>query len=454
VNDAALREGVVPKSAIQRPCGDGAIQCWREWRIACRKLATSGQKYRIVTILGCMNAAPDTHPEGRPIDHIAATRHDPTDPGSYPRRVLLLVTGLSPQIVTETIYALTQRTAGRFVPTEVRVLTTREGRERARLTLLSDDPGWFHRLRRDYQLPAIQFAPADIEIVGGDLDDIRTEQDNERAADAITRVVREFTRDPDLALHVSMAGGRKTMGFYAGYALSIFGRPQDRLSHVLVSSPFEGLPGFFYPTRESMVIYTGGERARPVDAREAEVTLAEIPFVSLRHGLPSALLAGDASFMDTVQAAREALGPPRLVIDLRHSRVMAGERTLQLQRGELALLALFARRALAGEPPLAAPTAGVPDPDWARAYLAELRSGGDDMTDLDKTERTLRKGMDGDYFSQKLSRLRSSLKRELGPASARPYLIDDGGRRPRRYRLTLPPESIAFASLAAMEEPA
>ncbi len=385
---------------------------------------------------------------------MATTRRDPTDPGSYPRRVLLLVTGLSPQIVTETIYALTQRARGRFVPTEVRVLTTREGRDSARLTLLSDDLGWFHRLRRDYQLPEIQFTPTDIEVVGGDLDDIRTEQDNERAADAITRVVREFTRDPDLALHVSMAGGRKTMGFYAGYALSIFGRPQDRLSHVLVSSPFEGLAGFFYPTRDSMVIYTRGDRARPVDAREAEVTLAEIPFVSLRHGLPSALLVGDASFMDTVLVAREALGPPRLVIDLRHSRVRAGERTFKIPRGELALLAVFARRALADAPPLAAPTAGAPDPDWARAYLAELRSGGDDMTDLDQTERTLRKGMDGDYFSQKLSKLRSSLKRGLGPASAGPYLIDDGGTRPRRYRLALAPESIAFESLADMEKSA
>ena len=29
------------------------------------------------------------------------------------------------------------------------------------------------------------------------------------------------------------------MGFYLGYALSLYGRTQDRLSHVLVSSPYE-----------------------------------------------------------------------------------------------------------------------------------------------------------------------------------------------------------------------
>jgi CRISPR-associated protein (TIGR02584 family) len=30
-----------------------------------------------------------------------------------------------------------------------------------------------------------------------------------------------------------MPGERKTMGFYVGYALSLFGRAQDRLSHVI-----------------------------------------------------------------------------------------------------------------------------------------------------------------------------------------------------------------------------
>ena len=32
-------------------------------------------------------------------------------------------------------------------------------------------------------------------------------------------------------MHVSIAGGRKTRGFLAGYTLSLLGRPQDRLSH-------------------------------------------------------------------------------------------------------------------------------------------------------------------------------------------------------------------------------
>jgi integrase len=71
-------------------------------------------------------------------------------PESYPHRILLAVTGLSPQVVTETIYALAMRGEPRFVPTEVHLLTTREGAHRARLALLSQDPGWFQRLITDY----------------------------------------------------------------------------------------------------------------------------------------------------------------------------------------------------------------------------------------------------------------------------------------------------------------
>ena len=149
-------------------------------------------------------------------------------PEDHPRRILLAVTGLSPQIVTETVYALAVAPVPprrRFVPTEVRLITTREGAERAKLSLLHPDSGWFHRLLADYALPPIGFESEHIHVLedadGRPLGDIRTPEDNNRAADTITEVVRELTRDDDSALHVSIAGGRKTMGFYLGYALSL-----------------------------------------------------------------------------------------------------------------------------------------------------------------------------------------------------------------------------------------
>jgi CRISPR-associated protein (TIGR02584 family) len=155
-------------------------------------------------------------------------------PNEYPRRILVAVTGLSPQIVTETLYALAVApTASAFIPTEIHLITTRSGAEKARLALLSDEPGWFHRLSRDYALPPIHFTADTIHVLedagGRPLEDIRSPEDNRRAADGITGIIREFTADPDCALHVSIAGGRKTMGFFLGYALSLYGRPQDKL---------------------------------------------------------------------------------------------------------------------------------------------------------------------------------------------------------------------------------
>ena len=45
--------------------------------------------------------------------------------------------------------------------------------------------------------------------------------------------------DPNIQLHVSLAGGRKSMGFFAANALSVWGRDIDRFTDVLVSEPYE-----------------------------------------------------------------------------------------------------------------------------------------------------------------------------------------------------------------------
>ena len=375
------------------------------------------------------------------------------DPASFDRRILLAVSGLSPQIVTETIYALAAKSERPFIPTEVHLITTREGAQRAELSLLSDDLGWFHKLCEDYHLPSISFSRKNIHIMRDEnergMNDIRSIEDNRAAADFITAKVREFSADPRCALHVSIAGGRKTMGFYLGYALSLFGRPQDRLSHVLVSEPFENSIDFFYPTPYSRVLQT--RDGKLADTAMAEVTLAEIPFVSLRHGLPQALLAGHASFSETVVAAQAALAPPELVIDMANRRIHAGGHEIGLPPAELALLAVFAREATLGASAMSAPSKGVPDPAWAKRFMREYRSITGTLADADATEKALRNGMDGEYFSSRKSKLEKRLKAALGPAAAA-YRIDSGNQRPGKYRLTLPPESVRFVDKVAFRE--
>lgn len=368
-----------------------------------------------------------------------------SEPTDYSRRILLAVTGLSPQVVTETLYALAIKRTPPFIPTEIHLITTREGAERARLSLLSESPGGFHSLLRDYGLPAIAFDEGSIHVLqdhnGADLDDIRSLEDNRWAADLITATLRELTADPNSAVHVSIAGGRKTMGFLLGYALTLFGRPQDKLSHVLVSTPFESSYQFFYPTPYSRVIEVANRQL--ADTATACVTLAEIPYVSLRHGLPEALLRGEATYNDTVEAARLSLGPPSLAIDLLQRLVTTGGKCFRIPPAQLAMLMVFVRRRLEGLPPIGAPSKGIADRKWGETYLAELRRIAGPMGDIDAAERALHHGMDGEYFSTALSRLRDTLKKKLCSAAV-PYLVDDGASRPRKYSLAVPASAIVL----------
>lgn len=367
-------------------------------------------------------------------------------PYESPRRILLAVTGLSPQVVTETLYALAVKQDPPFVPTEIHLITTAEGADRARLTLLSEDPGWFHRLCRDYRLDGVRFDESHIHTLdrpnGQPLDDIRTPGDNERTADLLTEWVRLFTADPKSTLHVSIAGGRKTMGFYLGYALSLYGRPQDRLSHVLVSAPYESNQEFYYPTPYSRVIFTQGPDSRPLDTKDAKVTLAEIPFVSLRHGLPENLLTGQSSFSETVAAARRALGPHELLIDRRRRCVRASGIEVKLPPADLAFYGLFARRRSGNKAPLPCPAEGAPELEYAAMFLAEYRAILGLMGNDDRTVAALARGMSKDYFLERKSSVNRKLKDTLG-YSAEPYLIQGKGKRPRtRFELGIEASSV------------
>lgn len=373
----------------------------------------------------------------------------PEAPHSYPRRILLSVTGMSPQVITETLYALSVKPnagAAPFVPTEVRLITTTLGFEQATLNLLSDQPGWFRRLREDYALPEIHFTTDCIEVITGadgkPLADIRTPEHNELAADFITRVVRQLTTERDTALHVSIAGGRKTMGFYLGYALSLFARPQDRLSHVLVSHPYESNPDFYYPTPYQHILQSRLDPPLALDAARAEVSLAEIPFVSLRHGLEG-FLEGATDFRATVAAARRALSPPALSLDVLTHTVTAAGKNVALTPTEFALIAVFAWRACDAQPALAAPIKDQPDPAWSAQFLRDLSAACGATRIPEHLLARLGAGVDGNFFSQHLSRLHRKLRQALGPAAS-PYLIANAGGKARRFSLAIPAEAILW----------
>jgi CRISPR-associated protein (TIGR02584 family) len=358
--------------------------------------------------------------------------------------ILLNVTGLTPQVVTETLYALHQQ--GQTLPSQIHILTTAEGYQRARLTLIND--GWLARFYKDYQLPMPDFSEHHIHILqqadGEPLADIRSQADNQAMADSITEWIRTLTEPTDTALHVSIAGGRKTMGFYAGYALSLYGRSQDRLSHVLVSPDYEAHPQFYYPTPYSQVIYGNDPSRKPLDTQNAEVMLAEIAFVRLRHGMDKALLQGKSSFSQSVAKAQQALGPAYLTIDLKQRTIKTQDTVVKLIPADLAFYSWLLKRQLAEQPLPTCPNDGAPEHDYAKQYLQEYRLINGELGGADRTIQTLQQGMSKSFFEQRKSRINKILQQTLSQAASA-YLISPVGKRPNtHYQIMLDADQIQY----------
>ncbi len=284
------------------------------------------------------------------------SRSAPAQPTpSSPPTVLLSVAGLSPQVITETLYCL-MKSSGRPEPIrEIRVVTTQAGDARIRESLLRPRDGWFHRFCRDFRIPpgSIRFNSSCILVPKGQdgkpLQDVRTPADNALVADCILTLVRNLTRDPDTALHCSVAGGRKTMGLLLGIAFQLFARPGDCLSHVLVWPPeMEGSSEFFYlPPRPTTYAVDG----RTIRSRDIRVELAEIPVLLLRERVATPGLETQ-SYTGLIAQAQQELdrltAPPRLTLDLPSRSLRITDKLVSLTPVEFGLYHLLAQRRAAG----------------------------------------------------------------------------------------------------------
>jgi len=370
-------------------------------------------------------------------------------PDQYERRVLVAVTGLSPQVITETLYGLAFINKPSFVPTEIHLVTTLEGAHRAKLDLLHEETGKFLAFCREYDLPPIAFNLSTIHIItdrsGHEMDDIRTPAENEAAADCITGILSSLTQDANAAIHVSIAGGRKTMGYYLGYALSLFGREQDRLSHVLVSEGYEGHQDFYYPTKKSNVIYDRNNR--PLDTSKAEIALAQIPFIRIRDSIPESLMSGTVSFLETINLAKKAEQEPTLIIDVNQKKISANGVIFTLKDILFAFYCWVISQTLLEQVLLYKPNEYRPSPLYAEQFIAQYRKVVGSSRDIEKTSRgfELSEGMDNNFFSEKISRINRTLRQVLGKRLAEYFEIKGFGTRGHMFYATaLKSEQVVF----------
>ncbi|MEN9946931.1 MAG: hypothetical protein RLZZ293_1317, partial [Pseudomonadota bacterium] len=216
------------------------------------------------------------------------------------KKILVFVSGISPAIISETIYALAKQQPA-WIADEIIVFTTTTGKDKIETNLINNNV--LNELAQDLKIKiTLPLKNILIPMVKGEyLSDIRNNGDNMEFANYMSQEMHKLTNN-DNQLYVSMAGGRKTMGFYLAYTLSLYGREQDKLLHVLVNSPFETIPQFHYPKSYQYTCHDGSI----VNFNDAKVDLAEIPFIRLRNTYSNENIKA-GKFYQAVQEIEDAL---------------------------------------------------------------------------------------------------------------------------------------------------
>lgn len=263
------------------------------------------------------------------------------------KEVFIFVAGATPQIITETIYALSQKNPPVY-PDEIYIITTATGKKKIKDTLIKK--GILKELEKDYRLSPINLTDESFIVAkdstGREIDDIRNEHENEAIGDLITSAIKEKARDLNTRLHCSLAGGRKTMSFYLGSALQLFGRPWDKLYHVLVSPEFESNPYFFYKPRKNKIIECrlSDGTVKRLNTKDAQIQLAELPFIRLG----SKISLHGKGFRELVAEGQKEIDiatmQPPLIVNLAERTVHIGGTLIEMVPIELMIYTTILRQ--------------------------------------------------------------------------------------------------------------
>jgi CRISPR-associated protein Csx14 len=369
------------------------------------------------------------------------------------KNILLAVAGLSPQIITETLYALNQMNRPVHA---IHIITTRQGKDRLLSQLLDGGRGPYYRYLEEYGVPeaGIDFGPGNIHVVrnadGVEIEDITDESDNARVLARCMELAFHHTRDPDTAVFFSIAGGRKTMGACLTLAAQMYGRPQDRLYHVLIASEFESCRGFFFPPKKPQTIALRNAEGEPYfkNTRYAKVNLIHMPFFSIRAQLSPDVLdqpRDPATLMQSLIREDRA----RLVVNLIDGKVTYRRMELDMMANRLALYAFFALVKKACPAPdrqcrscdrcfLSFDEIGRRQPEITRLY--KQLCGTRPIEEM-STSGIL--GLEQPNFNSLKSHINKDLLNAFGPMSLEKLEIASVGKRPNtRFGIRLEREAI------------
>ena len=371
------------------------------------------------------------------------------------KNVMLSVLGLSPQVLTEAVYALFSQ--GRHVD-EIHVVTTRTGRDGVHAGLLASGQGEFYKFLDEYGIvrDSVRFPPENIHVLrdenGYELEDIITPEDNELLVKKCMELAWKLTSRPDQSVFFMIAGGRKTMSASLALAAQFYGRPCDRIYHVLVSPEFENCRDFYFPPRKSRLVRTVDAKGKTLyrDTRDARIWLVSMPFVSVRERLSDSDLNSPADPEKLLMSLIRD-NPPRLMVDLADSKITYKGRELDIKPVQMALLAFFAQLRIecgCGKGVAACqrccPTVSeiVENSETRRKIRKIFQKIAEHINYLGMTSDSGIKNIDYANFSTYRSKLNRVLKRSFGADAMEIQISSFGPKNSKRYGIKLEPKYI------------
>jgi CRISPR-associated protein (TIGR02584 family) len=239
--------------------------------------------------------------------------------------VLVVGMGTSPAVMTETVWALAHQ-AERVVPDEIVVITTKSGKDALLAAIMSGAPCVWNRLKNALAKEDIAidgklvFGDTSIRVIpdadGNEASDLRTGADNLRAADFMLGELRKYTADSVTTVLCSIAGGRKTMSALLFSCMSLLGREEDKVYHVLIPPEYDcGMnPPFFFPEKavKHELLSRGQPTGKRVSSTKIGIELFEVPFVRMRGWYQDKFKSELPSYKSLISKV-QSVAPPAVV---------------------------------------------------------------------------------------------------------------------------------------------
>lgn len=276
--------------------------------------------------------------------------------------VLIAGIGTSPAVLTETVWSLAHQKPA-VVPAKVVVITTTSGKDGLVKALLSERDCVWEKLKTALRKDKIDigggltFTEDSIKVMldSNDkrLSDLRNGEENLDAADFMLGELRKYTEDPSKTVMCSIAGGRKTMSALLFSCMSLLGREDDRVYHVLIPPEYDCgmVPPFYFPQKgvtHELLDRSRKPTGRKIQSSKIAVDLFDVPYVRMRGWFQEKFKTLPPSYRKLVAKVQTVAPPailpmPELAIDAANGIFKIDGKQCKLSDTCFALLLLIAK---------------------------------------------------------------------------------------------------------------